>query len=116
MSRKTQFDKAIDHALREFDRVGDLDKLPRAIRTVAIVQSAQGIIDNGGLQYFFESDFPNQPPYTIFVDAYREIGASAEADALGSAVALFPFAQPHKDKAGRDSFLERLHEQENSAM
>src|SRR5688500_18729456 len=102
MAKRNQLDRAMEYTCAELERVGDLEKLPRAVRTVAVVQVAQGIIDNGGLQYFFESDFPNQPPYDIFVDAYREIGAIVEADALAAAVRLFPFAEPHKNQTARD--------------
>jgi Domain of unknown function (DUF4375) len=116
MAKRSQLDKAMDYACAELERVGDLEMLPKVVRTVAIVQAAQGIIDNGGLQYFFESDFPNQPPYAIFVDAYREIGAIAEADALAAAVSLFPFAEPHKNQTARDKFLVDLGQDLRSPM
>jgi hypothetical protein len=116
MAKRSQLDNAMDYACAEFERVGDLDKLPRPVRTVVIVQTAQGLIDNGGIQYFFESGFPNQPPYDIFVDAYREIGAVAEADALAAAIRLFPFAEPHKNPAARDEFLQHLHENDSSPL
>ena len=116
MAKRSQLDNAMEYASAELERVGDLEKLSRAVRTVVIIQAAQGIIDNGGLQYFFESDFPNQPPYAIVVDAYREIGAIVEADAVAAAVSLFPFAEPHKNRARRDEFLEHLHENLSSPM
>jgi hypothetical protein len=104
----SQLDRALKYALAEVERVGDPDKLPPAVRTVVLVPAAQGIIDNGGLQYFFESDFPGQPPYSVFVEAYRAIGADAEARALADAVQLFPFANPHKFQRRRDTFLTRF--------
>jgi hypothetical protein len=116
MAKRSQLDRAIEFACEELERVGDPEKLPRAVRTVAVVQAAQGIIDNGGLQYFFESDFPNQPPYAIFVDAYREIGAIVEADALAAAVSLFPFAEPHKNRTAREEFLVNSGEDLSSPM
>jgi hypothetical protein len=60
------------------------------------------------LQYFFESDFPGKPPYSIFVDAYRTIGANSEAQALADAVKLFPFDNPHRYQERRDKFLARF--------
>ncbi len=107
--RESQLDRAVDYALAEAVRVGDPAKLPPAVRTVLLVHAAQGIIDNGGLQYFFESDWANQPPYSIFVNGYRAIGSAAEADALAAAVQLFPFAEPHKHQRRRDKFLEQFH-------
>jgi hypothetical protein len=104
----SELDRAIKYALAEVARVGDPDKLPAAVRTVVLVHAVQGIIDNGGLQYFFESDFPGQPPYSIFVDAYRVIGAKEEANALADAVNLFPFANPHRFQTRRDKFLAKF--------
>jgi hypothetical protein len=104
----SQLDRAVDYAMGEVARVGNLDALPPPVRTVLLVHAAQGIIDNGGLQYFFESDFPHQPPYSDFVDAYRAIGADAEATALAEAVKLFPFAEPQKHQRRRDEFLEQF--------
>ena len=92
--------------MAEVERVGDPDNLPSPVRTVVLVHAAQGLIDNGGLQYFFESDFPGQPPYSVFVEAYRAIGANGEADALADAVNLFPFADPHRSRERRENFLE----------
>jgi hypothetical protein len=102
----SQFDRALKYALAEVDRVGDPDKLPLPVRTVVLVHAAQGIIDNGGLQYFFESDFPGQPSYSVFVDAYRTIGANDEAQMLADAVKLFPFENPHRFAPRRNEFLE----------
>jgi hypothetical protein len=104
---KTELDRAIDYAMAQVALAGSLDKLPMPVRTVLLVHNAQGIIDNGGLQYFFESDFPANPPYALFVDAYRAIGADAEATALADAVKLFPFEEPHKHQRRRDEFLEQ---------
>ena len=80
----------------EANRVGDVKLLLTPVRTVAVISTAQGMIHHGGLQYLFECDFPHEPPYSIFVDAYHEIGAQDEANALAAAVKLFPFAEPHK--------------------
>jgi hypothetical protein len=106
--RVSELDRALKYALAEVERVGVPDKLQPPVRTVVLVHAAQGIIDNGGLQYFFESDFPGQPPYSVFVDAYRAIGADEEASALAEAVKLFPFADPHRFQTRRDKFLERF--------
>lgn len=88
--------EVIAHALQEVSRVGDPACLPKAVRTVALVHAAQGVIDNGGLYYFFGDDFPSAPPYSVFISAYRVVGATAEADALTRAVGLFPFTEPHR--------------------
>ena len=83
----------------------DVTKLPQHLRTVLLVHNAQGVIDNGGLQYFFENDWPGQPPYSWFVAAYQAIGAEREAECLAEAVELFPFDDPHLDREQRDGYL-----------
>jgi hypothetical protein len=60
--RKSELDRAIDYAMAEAKRVRDPDKLPPAVKTILLVHAAQGVIDNGGLQYFFEADWPDRPP------------------------------------------------------
>src|SRR5580658_6853523 len=91
----SQIDRAFHYAIAEMTRLGGMQNLPIPLRTLILVHNAQGIIDNGGLQYFFESDFVEKPPYSLFVNAYRLIGATEAADALASAVQLFPFSNPH---------------------
>ena len=70
------------------------------------VEKAQGLIDNGGFAYFFENDWPENPPYSIFVTAFREIGAIEAADYLQRAIEDFPFANPHLDYKKRRDHLE----------
>ena len=104
--RSEQLTSAIDNAFAELERSGgNLDRLPAILQTVVIIVSAQGVIDDGELQYFFEDDFPNNPPYSLFADAYRAIGADAAANAIDSAVALFPFTEPQLFKAKRNEFM-----------
>ena len=100
-------DKGIRFTLAAVERAGnDLSKLPQPLQIVALVHAAQGIIDNGGLQYFFEADFPNTPPYSVFSDAYRAVGAVQAADALEHAVSMFGFRSPHKHLTERNHFLD----------
>jgi hypothetical protein len=68
----------------------------------------QGMVDNGGFRYPMETDFPGCPPYSAFVDAYRNIGASDAAAALEKAVALFPFAHPELNADARNEFMSYL--------
>ena len=96
-----------------FEKWGrDKTRLPVEFPTFLIVESAQGIIDNGGLQYFFESDWDDKPPYQEFCDAYARIEAREAAKWLAEAVELFPFADPHLHQERRNEALERLWESE----
>jgi hypothetical protein len=51
-------DKASDFTYAQLKLFGgDINRLAIPVQTVAVINSAQGVIDNGGLEYFFESDF-----------------------------------------------------------
>lgn len=84
---------------------GDPRRLPVAPRTVATVYAAQGVIDNGGLRRFFENDWPSRPPYAVFVEAFRAVGADAEADAIAEVVEAFGVQAPEAETAYRAEFL-----------
>jgi len=87
---------------------GNIANLEEPHRTVALVFSAQGVIDNGGLIYFFESDWPGNPPYALFADAYRRIGCAAAAHAILQAANSFGVLHPEQDQAVRNAFMERF--------
>jgi hypothetical protein len=108
--------KAIDVAIAKAKDSPDVSKLPFELKIVAIVHAAQGVIDNGGLQYFFEADFPGKPPYSLFVDAYREIGASDAALVLEQAVSLFPFREPHQHVRDRNWFMDSFKNQDGDEV
>lgn len=89
MAEKTFLDHAAKYAYQQLDKVGgDLTKVEPPLQTVAIIYTVQGMFDNGGFRYIFENDFPFSPPYSLFSDAYRRIGAIEAADLLDKAVAI----------------------------
>lgn len=93
---------------RVFDGLSEDDPLTGlspARQVFVRVYTAQGILDNGGLPYFFGSDFPGTPDYSSFSNAYREIGAIEVASWMEEVVALFPDSAPHKDAAMRNRCL-----------
>lgn len=98
------------------ERCGDVDALSPLDRTIVIVYSAQGVLDNGGLEYFFSNDWPGAPRYANFVDAYREIGAGPEADAIARAAARFPFPDPEADRDRRLEAMDEAFTQELEAL
>ena len=95
---------------------GRMDKLGEPYQTVAIVYSAQGIIDNGGLQYFFESDWPNNPPYSFFADAYERIGRLEAATAIRNATLAFGFPNPELDVNGRRAFIKSNYDEDKDEI
>ena len=99
-------ERAVDFCFAKLDEAGgNLSALPIHLQTVIIVYSAQGIIDNGGFRYFFESNFPNTPSYQLFSDGYRRIGAEDQANCIDKAVQLFPFDNPHLYEQKRQEYL-----------
>jgi hypothetical protein len=87
---------------------GDSNALTLPLQTVVVIYTAQGIIDNGGLEYFYESNFDGNPRYSTFVDAYRRIGAENAANCIEKTMAMFGFPEPHLNQLKRWEFLERV--------
>lgn len=111
MAEKTFLDHAAKYAYQQLDKVGgDLTKVEPPLQTVAIIYTVQGMFDNGGFRYIFENDFPFSPPYSLFSDAYRRIGAIEAADLLDKAVAIFPFETPQLFQDKRNEFMDSLDE------
>jgi Domain of unknown function (DUF4375) len=107
-------DIAAERVYKELEKVGgDPMKLPNLLRPVAILYTVQAMVDNGGFQYLFESNFPFCPPYSVFSEAYRQIGAHDAADRLDKAVALFPIENPESDQEGRNKFMDSLSESDD---
>lgn len=104
-------DRAIAYSIACVEAAaGDVFQLPLPVQTVAVVQTTQGIIDNGGLEYFYESDFVGTPPYSFFVDTFRRIGAEAAATRIEASALMFPFSDPHLNEAKRQQWLDGVKE------
>lgn len=99
-------------AIAKEKAAGSLRKCAVPIQVVLLVDSAQGIIDNGGLQYFYEVDFEEQGPYSDFIQAYRAIGAEGAASLLERSINLFPFADPHLYEQKRQRWLDEIRDDE----
>lgn len=107
-------DRAIAYSIARVQAAdGAVFQLPLPVQTVAVIQTAQGIIDNGGFEYFFESDFVGSPPYSLIIDAFHRIGAEAAAIRLEAAVRLFPFSEPHLHVEKRQAWLEEVKDNES---
>lgn len=90
---------------RSEDREWDPLSLPFPLRIIALVDSTLGTVNNGSLTYFFENDWPNQPPYSVFIEAFRTIGALETANCLEDAVSAFGFENPQLDCDARRAVL-----------
>jgi hypothetical protein len=84
---------------------GDANKLPEVLQTTYCVYLGQGVIDNGGLEYFYENDFAGQPPYDLIVAAFRRVGAYAVADCIERTANMFPFSAPHLKREARIDWI-----------
>ena len=109
---KSSLDLAAEGLYRELNALdGVLSKLPEITRPIALLYMFQGMVDNGGFRYPLETDFPGNPPYSAFVEAYRRVGAVDAAAALEKAVALFPFDHPECNAEARNQFMPHLGEE-----
>ena len=106
---ESPLDQPYDHAVSRLAATdGDMEALPLPLQTLLVVEMAQTLIDSGGLEYFYEADFPNNPAYEVFVQAYRRIGAESAADCIEASAQMFPFAEPHLFEELRQVWLERM--------
>jgi hypothetical protein len=102
-------DQPYNHAIARLGEVGgDIAALPIELQTLLLVESAHSIIESGGLDFFYDADFPNNPPYTAFAEAYRRIGADAAADCIEASSLMFPFAEPQLFEPLRQLWLEKF--------
>ncbi|MBI1423106.1 MAG: DUF4375 domain-containing protein [Gammaproteobacteria bacterium] len=109
MTNFTILDQAANYVFSRLDEVDNhLDALPHPVRTFLTVYLAQTVIEVGGLEYFFTSDFPENPPYRQFINAYREIGAMGTVAALEKSLSFFAFDSPETQPDLRREFIESL--------
>lgn len=105
-------EKAFKRATSKLKKVGhNIDALPKSVASFLMVYSAQGVIGNGGYYYFFEHDWPNDPPYSKFIDAYLEIGCSSQSNDLARVVSTFPFDNPHLNKNARNKYMDENYDE-----
>lgn len=88
-----------------FNPSKDLAVLSIEWQTYLAVCSHVELIKSGGLPFFFDGNFPGNPDYSIFSEAYRRIGCEDMALWLEEAVALFPFNAPHQNREKRQAYM-----------
>ena len=64
-----------------------------------------GLIENGGSRYFFESNFPGDPSYDLFTQAFNSVGLTDIARCFSELVSSFPFDEPHRFPRKRRAFM-----------
>jgi len=55
-------------------------------KVCVMLHAAQGIVDNGGFEYFFEAPFEGRPALEDFPKAFEAVGAHISAAALREAI------------------------------
>jgi hypothetical protein len=80
---------------QQIDAGTPLTDLPWPAQVLVLVNSAQGILDNGGLQYFLESDWPANPPYSCFLDALEGDPVAGPPKQAGQ---VFPYVRALDDE------------------
>jgi hypothetical protein len=98
--------KTADLVFSEVYRDAPIGHLPPARQVFVRIYTGQAIIDNGSLPYFFSSDFPDAPDYSLFSEAYRAIGAEDVVGYFDAAVALFQLPAPHLDLEARKQYIQ----------
>jgi len=98
-------DEAFKKAFARYGSIKNINFLPPIIANFLLVHDAQGVIDNGGYRYFFGSNWPNNPPYSRFVDAYIAIGCKKQARDMERVVNTFPFENPHLHETRRSEYI-----------
>lgn len=71
---------------RILDKGFDPHSAPFPYKVVVMLTTAQGIIDNGGFEYFFESPFDGTPDMDDFPRVYEAVGALGSADTVREAL------------------------------
>jgi hypothetical protein len=98
---------AFKKAVKLLDKAhDDMGLLPPEVSTFLFVHSAQGVIDNGGYLYFFESNWPNNPSYSKFVESYRAIGCEKQANELARVISTFSFDNAHLEEDLRNKYMD----------
>lgn len=59
-------------------------------RTVILVWTVAGIVENGGFRYLFGSMLPGDPNYSQTITAFENIGCPKAANTIRQAICLFP--------------------------
>jgi len=85
MEKRDNIDKTFDKIMASGFNV---NTAPLQNKVVVMITTAQGIIDNGGFDYFFESEFEDNPDMQDFVLVYKEIGAIESAVAIEKALKI----------------------------
>lgn len=106
MNPLEHFEKVSHFVYAEFEKVNsDFSLMRPELAIFHRIQVAQGIIDNGGLVYFFENNWIGFPPYSDFVFSYQAIGCDAAAKCIEQAANSFPFADPELHCEKRRKFM-----------
>ena len=98
------------------DANDDMLRLPEPVRVFLQVNGAQGVIDNGGFRYFFEADWPGNPPYETFAAAYEAIGCWKQAAEIRRVAKTFPCADPHLHKELRNEYIQEQYDAETMSV
>ena len=106
-----RFEQVVWDAQNDVHRNDDLPnwsphQLTEPLLTVWAVAAVVEKTNNGSIQHFFEFDWPEFPPYQIFVDALDRIAAFESATILRSAVAVFTFPSPERDVESRREIID----------
>jgi hypothetical protein len=77
----------VTHTMQRITSSGfDPHSAPWDHKVCVMLHAAQGTIDNGGFEYFFEAPFDGQPVLEDFPKAFEAVGAQSSGAAVREAI------------------------------
>ena len=89
-------------------RAFDVSAIPEPLAAALTVELAQGIIDNGGIEYLLGPDLPVGVEYPDIVRSFKLIESWLCAEALDEVYRAFPGGVPPNSDAERTPALDAL--------
>jgi|SRR5579862_9481342 len=101
-------DRITEAATNKIREGTSIFELSETEQVAMMVNCAQGAVDNSGFYLFYDIPWPGTPAYSLFIEAFRKIGAEEVAKYFAETAALFPFENAHLDRERRLAFLDGL--------
>ncbi|MBD3674085.1 MAG: DUF4375 domain-containing protein [Planctomycetaceae bacterium] len=102
LAEANDFDLVNGTFIKIGDRYGhwvDASQYTPEERVIMLVWHSSGIIDNGGFEYLFSSDFDGDPEFKITAEAYKTVGLTRGYEAFQDAFKVFPNGKvPHESE------------------
>jgi hypothetical protein len=92
MMNSDEYDRVLEEIRKKWAPLADARGplfVPVEVRTVMLVSSIRGVIDNGGFEYLLEGTWEGDDDLAHAIEAFRRIGCSEQADVIAFVTAHF---------------------------